>query len=457
MNVFMKKCMVLIATLMIGTSCFAMDLPPVEQVKGIGKALPKPTAREMERELEVKTTIPPMFVSAPPIVFDLDLFSADLAHHVLVTAAEEVELEDFTNMVLVSSKWFHILTGTGAHNPSSHIYPEKYSCTIPFDTGFENYSTSLFLKELHRINITRQFDIMAQTLPPFIVLFPNPKALTHLNLNGQRIGDEGLNSITMLSNLESLNVSYCDLRNPKVLAGCNKLRNICATFNDLENWTFLSPLTSCLATLTISKSSQMNLDCLPSLACLTSLTVGANLSNISLRPFSTFENLTELNLSGCMINTLSDLESLTKLQILNLGYNPLESDWLPLTLNNLTTLNVGCTNLNENSGRALERLTALKNLNAHGNPSSFLPFLPESIQYLNLVSVEAVEENFGSLPSNLKSLGISRTIFKDAVKMQEFFTIVMKKKIKEIRIQDENQVITELKDMKNIIMFSHPS
>lgn len=112
---------------------------------------------------------------------------------------------------------------------------------------------------------------------------------------------------------------------------------------------------------------------------------------------------------------------------------------------------MGYTKLNENSGRALAKLKALKSLNANDNPSSFLPFLPESIEYLNAVSVNGLEDNAGLLPSNLKSLRIFPPILQDHAKAQAFLSIVIDKKIKELRIQNPKKPSSELEKMTNVI------
>lgn len=320
MSIFIKKFMVLTASLMVGTSCFATD----DNTDLVKRSYAKATARELERENSTTVNIPTTLAS-PDTPFSWETLNHDV-HNMLLVKIAEADREDFKNMLLVSKSWFSSLTGTGESNLRSNSYPKYVFVLDRYDT--ENYKSLRLLHNLRRVKVATSLKMYEKIRKgkvkeyPLICNFLNPNALTSLSLVTEYVD---MKSMTSLTNLEKLNLSVCHLkRNADLhpLSSLTKLQDLNLSSN---RWRKLTSISS------LSPQS------------LTALDLSENKLDASI--LSPFTNLVKLDLEGCHLGPegLKYLSPLTKLKNLNLADNEkliLNDTSLMLLPENLTALDL---------------------------------------------------------------------------------------------------------------------
>jgi hypothetical protein len=425
-NMLTKNIMVLTAALMVSTSCFAMGSDSDNPYT--------PTAREKSRE-ETTTTTTTLSIEGidwPKLEEDCSDVARGLIHPLFVGIAE-ADKEDFKNMLLVSTRFFRSLTGTGEFQGAN--YP-NYTYLIKGQDGVDNYVSSEYLQKVHRIKFSPQMSLAkfcklrvgrGQIPDSLSCQFPYPQALTHLDLSRNNVDFMGKNSLAQFINLESFSISQAvstqELGWLSGLEALPKLKHFYVDeFSGDKN--YLSGLTS-LETLSISRCALGVLPGLEHLQDLYKLKV-FDLSNNSLdkadpKFFSGFTDLAVLNLSRCFLNSgdcLIQLPQPHKIKILNLTENDLHStdpEFL-LTFTELEDLNLSnCKLAGPQWLSALAKGTQLKKLNlghndlTNVNEVNFSEF--PKLEYLD-IAYNAIE-NFPLLPEGLRVLAIDPNAVKN--------------------------------------------
>jgi Leucine-rich repeat (LRR) protein len=158
-------------------------------------------------------------------------------------------------------------------------------------------------------------------------------ALTNLNLERNRVGDEGAQALKDLTSLMELHLSFNDLGND----GAQALKNLTA-----------------LTSLKVSgnKIGREGVQALTGLTALTSLDLSANFAEPG-------------GLSAEDVKPLKNLSALTKLEMTHTSMG--SEGVLALTgLTSLTSLNLSWTNIEDDGAQALKNLTTLTSLDLAG-------------------------------------------------------------------------------------------
>lgn len=366
MNILMKEFIILTVSLMLSTSCFAMDNDSEEQDSEKSVTVKKISEKNHE-SAALNEGKPSNFTL--PTIEPTSNFYPDYIHNMLVNIASE-DFNDFKRMVAVSTTWFHILTGTDKNNPFSKVYPQRYALIVscPFfpkkydaqkNIHFEEYSSSPLLQWVHRIRVDRGLSqySMPMTASRLQCTFPQPTAVAFLNLYYQFVGNDGLKSIEPLTNLQGLSLGFCNLTDSKrlsFLSQFSKLQNLILNFNNLDMLPSNLPdsLTSCrLLHYKADDGPSPNLQSLLHLTNLVRLEIGHQAAGNKTLEWDT-------------ATPLSSLSKLSKLQVLNMADNNIGADdWsFLLKLPDLTDLNVYNTSLTPNTAQTLSQCTKLTSL-----------------------------------------------------------------------------------------------
>ena len=412
MNMLVKKVVVLTATSMIGTSCFAM--------------LPEDLATDREKE---RATAAPITTTTTtfPEVYDLSGIDADVVTGVIhppFVIIAEADKEDFKNMLLVSQDWFHCMTGTGTSQ--GREYP-KYDYPIRGQAGFGNYASSQFLKELHQIQFSEEFDNIGfydirEGYAPFPASlechFPCPQALTRLDISYNASDFMGQTPLKNFINLEHFDISYTvSLASPNWLSGPKalpKLKNLNLSYvpSSIDYISGLTTLETLIMPYCAPRGPQW-LNNLENLHKLKTLDLQGNtLHEAKAEIFAGFTDLEVLDLSCCTLTETNCLASLTnphKIKVLTLYSNYLRSikpEFLS-GFTNLEEVNLADCDLEGPQWlSALETCTQVKGLDLHNNEltnangANFLAF--SQLQYLDIADNQI--ENFPLLPEGLDTL-----------------------------------------------------
>lgn len=399
MNICMKKFMVLSAALTMGTSCLAMD-PPEKTAIIVSNSTPKPTKREMDPNRNEILDVP-----QHPYTWDMSL---DALHEQRVHIAETNQ-EDFENMQLVCIEWYRALTGPVGDltlpyakkyiNRSFCYSQSTHECNIESDLPQLKVSRGLIFSNAYQMRNTPNMEVH-----PFICTFLNPGALTRLSFNLQCIHDEGVMALTKCTNLKTLNLTYCGLREGESISSLWEFPNLtnlqirynCFTKSALNN---LSKLTN-LETLNLQGNDVTGDNCLSPLSnlCrLRNLDLSRNdILGENLQPIADLSNITKLNLSkNTNLKTLSFLSGLTNLESLNVGDTP-HTDF-----------------------SSLATLKKLRKFRGETILSNDIHFLSSSLQKLIIKRIENINEAFDALPSHLVTFEIIACSLEDAAFLQD--------------------------------------
>ena len=201
--------------------------------------------------------------------------------------------------------------------------------------------------------------------------------LKQLNLRNNSISD--ISALSGMTKLETLYLMQNSISDISALSGMTQLKNLSLAANSISNISVLSNKTN-LRELFLGGNSISDISALSGLTNLVNLSLGSNsISDIS--HLSGLTNLTSLSLGRNSISDVSHLKTLTSLTSLYLGHNNISDISELSTLTNLYVLSLsGNENLSDVStlntltnlanlslgGSSLSDISSLTNLNLYG-------------------------------------------------------------------------------------------
>ncbi|MBQ9167683.1 MAG: leucine-rich repeat domain-containing protein [Oscillospiraceae bacterium] len=200
--------------------------------------------------------------------------------------------------------------------------------------------------------------------------------LTHLktlDLSGCKPTDDILASIATFPNLQSLNLSDCELSSISELSGAVQLTYLNLENNTIRNIQPLSSMTE-LQELYMPHNALVSLEILSTLTKLQRLDVSYN-ALTSLSPVGSCSAINWLNASNNSITDTDGVNRLTGLTHLDLSFNNLADISSLAQLVKLTELNISDNSLTDIS--ALSTLVELAVFNFANNQVTVLPAWPE--------------------------------------------------------------------------------
>ena len=196
-----------------------------------------------------------------------------------------------------------------------------------------------------------------------VEIIGNLKNLTSLNLKGNTYDDEGIISLSQMSELRSLKMMDCNLETINEISNHSKLTELCINSSELtpQSAHLLAKLSK-LTNLSINRCSigDLGTNSISQLNQIKYLRACENgIGSIGARNIGEMKNLTLLELSGNRIGDdgLESIGKLSKLAYLDLGKNEITDQGLK-SLNNLEKLVT--LNLKNNKITNLETISHLK-------------------------------------------------------------------------------------------------
>ena len=254
--------------------------------------------------------------------------------------------------------------------------------------------------------------------------FSKAAEITSLDLSNGYIRD--LSGIQYFKNLEELNIANNEISDLSPLSGCAKLKTLDASGQYISNLGALSALKE-LTELNLADNELTTLSSLKELTELQKLDVSGNeivvfgtagklqnlqylsmadnpMKEIDLSTLSGLTNLTELNVSGCGIESIDGINT-GNLTTLNVSYNQIDSAAALEKAEKLRTLDISYNMLTEADG--LKSCISLQELSMEGNPLESIAGIEPlaELTNINLAQTGLVEENLVYL-QNMKNLQI---------------------------------------------------
>lgn len=252
--------------------------------------------------------------------------------------------------------------------------------------------------------------------------FSKAAEITSLDLSNGYIRD--LSGIQYFKNLEELNIANNEISALSPLSGCAKLKTLDASGQYISNLGALSALKE-LTELNLADNELTTLSSLKELTELQKLDVSGNeivvfgtagklqnlqylsmadnpMKEIDLSTLSGLTNLTELNISGCGIESIDGINT-GNLTTLNVSYNQIDSAAALEKAEKLRTLDISYNMLTEADG--LKSCISLQELSMEGNPLESIAGIEPlaELTNINLAQTGLVEENLVYL-QNMKDL-----------------------------------------------------
>lgn len=198
--------------------------------------------------------------------------------------------------------------------------------------------------------------------------------LTALDLSGSKLDRAGLESISALPKLVSLDLSDCQVSNIDPLAEAVGLVSLDLSENSVQNLSALASLTA-LQSLDLHRNAIHDLSSLSDLKELTNLDVSYN-SITSLDALSKCVKLESLNFAENKVGSISVVENFPALTLLNGSGNALTDASPAAKCTALTELYLSDNAIADIS--AFAALTALQTLDISYNQVTAMPFVPET-------------------------------------------------------------------------------
>ena len=258
--------------------------------------------------------------------------------------------------------------------------------------------------------------------------FSKAAEITSLDLSNGYIRD--LSGIQYFKNLAELNIANNEISDLSPLSGCTKLKTLDASGQYISNLGALSDLKE-LTELNLADNELTTLSSLTELTELQKLDVSGNeiavfgtagklqnlqylnmadnpMEEIDLSTLSDLANLTELNVSGCGIESIEGINT-GNLTTLNVSYNQIDSAAALEKAEKLRTLDISYNMLTEADG--LKSCISLQELSMEGNLLESIAWIEplSGLTNINLAQTGLVEENLIYLQNmkNLQTLDIS--------------------------------------------------
>ena len=254
--------------------------------------------------------------------------------------------------------------------------------------------------------------------------FSKAAEITSLDLSNGYIRD--LSGIQYFKNLEELNIANNEVSDLSPLFGCAKLKKLNASGQYISNLGVLSTLRE-LTELNLADNELTTLSSLKELTELQKLDVSGNeivvfgtagklqnlqylniadnpMKEIDLSTLSGLANLTELNVSGCGIESIDGINT-GNLTTLNVSYNQIDSVSALEKAEKLRTLDISYNLLTEADG--LKSCIRMQELSMEGNPLENIAWIEPltELTNINLAQTGLVEEDLVYL-QNMKNLQI---------------------------------------------------
>lgn len=258
--------------------------------------------------------------------------------------------------------------------------------------------------------------------------FSKAAEITSLDLSNGYIRD--LSGIQYFKNLEELNIANNEVSDLSPLFGCAKLKKLNASGQYISNLGVLSTLRE-LTELNLADNELTTLSSLKELAGLQKLDVSGNeivvfgtagklqnlqylniadnpMKEIDLSTLSGLANLTELNVSGCGIESIDGINT-GNLTTLNVSYNQIDSVSALEKAEKLRTLDISYNLLTEADG--LKSCIRMQELSMEGNPLENIAWIEPltELTNINLAQTGLVEEDLVYFQNmkNLQTLDLS--------------------------------------------------
>ena len=258
--------------------------------------------------------------------------------------------------------------------------------------------------------------------------FSKAAEITSLDLSNGYIRD--LSGIQYFKNLEELNIANNEISDLSPLSGCAKLKTLDASGQYISNLGALSALKE-LTKLNLADNELTTLSSLKELAGLQKLDVSGNeiavfgtagklqnlqylnmadnpMGEIDLSTLSGLANLTELNVSGCGIESIEGINT-GNLTTLNVSYNQIDSAAALEKAEKLRTLDISYNMLTEADG--LKSCIRMQELSMEGNPLENIAWIEPltELTNINLAQTGLVEEDLVYFQNmkNLQTLDLS--------------------------------------------------
>lgn len=258
--------------------------------------------------------------------------------------------------------------------------------------------------------------------------FSKAAEITSLDLSNGYIRD--LSGIQYFKNLEELNIANNEVSDLSPLFGCAKLKKLNASGQYISSLGVLSTLRE-LTELNLADNELTTLSSLKELAGLQKLDVSGNeivvfgtagklqnlqylniadnpMKEIDLSTLSGLANLTELNVSGCGIESIDGINT-GNLTTLNVSYNQIDSVSALEKAEKLRALDISYNLLTEADG--LKSCIRMQELSMEGNPLENIAWIEPltELTNINLAQTGLVEEDLVYFQNmkNLQTLDLS--------------------------------------------------